>query len=316
MKSFRISARRAALGMYAGTLKGKTGSWVRRLFVGHILTRRYARCATARWFAMRSLPSPLVQSEKFRATLNSPEKLNFRKRWCGPELMDDPLCDTEILSRTIDQFKLMNLLVSRFRSVLLQYVINDMTKSPGNKFHLIDLGAGGCDIPVWLLRMAKRRNLSLRITAIDGDPRTVNFAKKKYAHIPGLSVIHSDILSMNRYGPADYIFSNHVMHHLPDDVIPDIMLKMHMTANRRWIISDLYRSVWSYFGFQFLGRLFRNSFTFEDGKRSIRRGFIAEEMSDYVREAGLMDHVEIKQLHPGRIVVVGTCNHTCCRRGC
>lgn len=234
------------------------------------------------------------------------EPLDFSRRWTGAELMDDPSCDEGLLLRTVIQFETINRLISRYQSVLARYVVRDMAADPSRTYHLIDVGAGGCDIAAWLLRRAQRDGGKLRITALDGDPRTVRFARDRYGALPGLSIACADVMDLERFGPADYVFSNHVLHHLPDVVIPPFLALMQRVAARRWIVSDLKRSPWSYLGFQVFGRFFRGSFAFEDGKRSIRRGFRPDDFLEYAAVAGLSGRITVEQMAPGRLVVTGS----------
>ncbi|HMO52724.1 MAG TPA: methyltransferase domain-containing protein [Kiritimatiellia bacterium] len=231
--------------------------------------------------------------------------LDFRRRWPGSELMDDPACDETMLLRTVDQFESINRWVSRYRRILSKLVIDDLGRRSSREHHLIDLGAGGCDIPVWLLREASRRGLLLRVTALDGDARIVAHARRRHPNEPGLTIHHADLATMDQYGPVDYIFCNHVLHHLPDAVIPDVLQMMSRTASIRWLINDLVRSPWAYAGFQVFGRFYRRSFAFEDGKRSIRRGFTRQDFQQYAEIAGLRDAYDIIQIIPSRIVMHG-----------
>lgn len=135
-------------------------------------------------------------------------------RWNGSELMDDPACDETKLLRTVAQFRTINLLVGRYRTLLTQTFLADMQRDPVRSYHAVDLGAGGCDIAVWLLRTARRRGLSLRVTALDADPRIVAFAQRQYGHEPGLTIRHGDLAELATICDADYLFMNHVLHHL------------------------------------------------------------------------------------------------------
>jgi len=234
------------------------------------------------------------------------EHRDFSRRWMGAELMDDPFCDEAQLLRTLSQFSVMNRLVSRYRSILHRTVLRDMANHPQRAYHLVDAGAGGCDIPVWLLRQAKRRGLILRVTAIESDSRTVNYARNVYAGIEGLTIEQADLMDLPRFAPVDYIFSNHVLHHLPDAIIPEVFSLMHKTAIQKWIVSDLYRSTWAYAGFQLLGRCFHGSFTFEDGKRSIRRSFVESEIRQFAQVAGLAQNIHVERLLPGRMLILGS----------
>lgn len=240
---------------------------------------------------------------------HSREPLDFRRRWSGIERMDEPACDEAALLRTIDQFVSLNRLISRYRSILSRWVLDDMRRTDaGRLWRLTDLGAGGCDIPVWLLREARRRGLRLTVTAIDADPRVVRHAHRIHADEPDLDIRCGDLIDMDALGPVDYLFANHVLHHFSDDAIPAVLARMHAVARRRWVVSDLLRSRWAYAGFRVLGFWYRDSFAVEDGLRSIRRGFTAPEMVSHLRAAGLDGKAAPHRLVPARLCLVGGCD--------
>jgi len=219
--------------------------------------------------------------------------------------MDDPGCDKRLLLRTVDQFQWINKMVGRYRSILSRFVLADMMRDKHRPYHFMDLGAGGCDISAWLLGQAEKRGLHLHVTAIDGDKRIVEHARRKYRNLHGLDIQHADLSNLKKYGPTDYMFMNHVLHHLPDPFIPRLLSQVHKHCKRRWIISDLMRSRWSYAAFHALGIFARRSFAFEDGRRSIRRSFVEAELRRYLHEAGLSASARVMQLFPGRLVMVG-----------
>lgn len=219
--------------------------------------------------------------------------------------MDDPGCDETLLLRTVDQFQWINKMVGRYRSILSRFVIADMLRDRHRPYHFMDLGAGGCDISVWLLQQAERHGLHLHVTAIDGDERIVEHARKKHRNIHGLDIQHADLRQLKKYGPTDYMFMNHVLHHLPDPFIPHLLTQVHKHCKRRWIISDLVRSRVCYAAFHALGLFARQSFAFEDGRRSIRRAFIESDLRRYLQQAGLSASARVMQLFPGRLVMVG-----------
>ena len=61
---------------------------------------------------------------------------DLRCRAPGPELMDAPDCDETMLLRTIDQFRIINPLFSRYRAVLNRWVLQDMLRDSGREYHL------------------------------------------------------------------------------------------------------------------------------------------------------------------------------------
>jgi 2-polyprenyl-3-methyl-5-hydroxy-6-metoxy-1,4-benzoquinol methylase len=233
-------------------------------------------------------------------------RLSLRQRGSGPERMDDPACDETMLLRTVDQFASLNRRISRHRSILSRWVLDDMARAdPARAWHLVDLGAGGCDIAVWLLRTARRRGLRLKVTAIDADPRIVRHARRRCNAEPGLEILRADLHAMDGVGPVDYLFANHLLHHLPDADIPSILARMHATARQRWLVSDIHRSIAAYAGFHLLGRMYRKSFVLEDGLRSIRRGFVPAELDAHLQAAGLAGRVKLLRLVPARLLLIG-----------
>jgi len=231
--------------------------------------------------------------------------MDFEKRWSGCELMDDPACDEHLLLRTVDQFEWINKMVGRYRLILSRFVLADMLRDKTRPYHFLDIGAGGCDISVWLLQQAERYGLHLHVTAIDSDRRIVEHARKKHRHMHQLDIRHADLKDLRKFGPTDYMFMNHVLHHLPDNFIPQLLTQVHKHCKRRWVISDLMRSRWSYAAFHAVGIFARGSFALEDGRRSIRRAFRTTDLSQYLQQAGLSASARILQLFPGRLVMVG-----------
>lgn len=222
----------------------------------------------------------------------------FRQRETGEEAMDLPDSDVDRLFRTLDQFGGVNRLFSRVRGLLRGTVLADMHR--GRAFHLVDLGAGACDIPLWLLEEAGRRGLDLRITAVDADPRVVRYARERVGERAGLRVVEGDALDLEALGGFDYVFANHFLHHLADEEVLQVLRESVRLAERGVVFSDLARSPWSYLGFWLVARGYRGSFTREDGLLSIRKGF---RRGDFDREA-LPPGLRVRRRVPGRIQFV------------
>jgi 2-polyprenyl-3-methyl-5-hydroxy-6-metoxy-1,4-benzoquinol methylase len=225
-------------------------------------------------------------------------------RYDGPELMDAPDCDPEQLYRTLDQFGWMNVWVSRYRTCLKRWIVSDMEKDPSRAYHLVDLGAGGCDIAAWFVQMCGARGLQVRVTAVDADPRTTAWAQARYGGIAGLDIVCGDASEIGDLKDVDYVYANHFLHHLNDDEIVGMLARIGAVAQRQFVISDLARSWWSYWGFSVAGRMvLRDSFALRDGRVSIRKGFRREELRRMMGEAGVRG--EVVGMVPGRVVVVG-----------
>lgn len=215
--------------------------------------------------------------------------------------MDQPDCDSDQLFRTLDQFEGINILFSRVRGLLRQTVLSDM--EPGKKYHLVDLGAGACDIPLWLLKQARHKGLDLKITAVDADARIIEYAKRKHADVDGLTILKADALHLEAFAPFDYLFANHFLHHLPNETLPKLIKDAHKRCRRGFVFSDLKRSRFSYLAFSVIALIYRESFAREDGLISIRKGFRKE---DFQKLSGLIP-TQIQTAFPGRIQMLGGC---------
>ncbi|WFB36681.1 methyltransferase domain-containing protein [Kiritimatiellota bacterium B12222] len=211
------------------------------------------------------------------------------------EEMDARDSDPRKLFRTLDQFKSVNRLFSRVRGPLKAQLFPLL--SPHQDTHLLDLGAGGCDIPVWLLTQAKKKGLRLRITAVDSDPRVIEHARNCHAQVKGLSIIQADALDLEALAPFDFIFANHFLHHLDDQEIKTVLHNSHQLASKGYLFSDLKRSTFSYRAYSIISLCYRDSFTRKDGLISICKGFTPQELKHFAPA----ENVQVTQKFPGRL---------------
>ncbi len=232
---------------------------------------------------------------------------DFSKRILEAELMDSSECDEMRLFKSFEQMVFINRFFSRSRFLLKRYLIPDMLRDPSREYHLLDLGAGGCDLPVWFLSHTQKIGLRVRVTCLDFDPRALRFAKQKYGHIPRLHFQEgaASLLETQNF-QADYIFANHFLHHLPPDAIPSLIRSIHHQSKRGFLLNDLCRSLFSYFAYTvFAGLFFHRSFTFHDGRLSIRRGFLKNEVKEWIEILGLKNQIHCSSYFPGRLILHG-----------
>jgi len=220
------------------------------------------------------------------------------------ERMDEPDCSEARLLCTIRQFASLNRLVSRYRTILGRWVLADMRRDPARSYHLLDLGAGGCDIDAWLLHQAKRRGLRLRITAWEINPRIAAYARTRHAHTLGLDIHEADALTAPAPGAIDYLFANHFLHHLADPEISTLLARWAPHVRRRMIFSDIRRSRAAYLAHALAALCYRGSFIREDGLLSIRRAFLPHDLAAYAAHAGLAARADVHSLLPARLVLV------------
>ncbi len=231
---------------------------------------------------------------------------DFSRRANLVEEMDRPDSSEETLFRTLNHFGPVNRIFSRYRTVLNRYVLSDMARQPTRSRRLADLGAGGCDIGRWLICRCRERGLSLKITAMENDPRVARYARMACQDYPEIDVVEQDIRAPLPLEGVDYVFANHLLHHLPDEACLNLIRQLDRAAPRLYLLSDMIRSPWAYYGF-LLGAapFFRNSFILPDGLASIRRSFTLAEARALLHAANPAHPITLHHLAPHRFVLAG-----------
>jgi 2-polyprenyl-3-methyl-5-hydroxy-6-metoxy-1,4-benzoquinol methylase len=219
----------------------------------------------------------------------------------GLEWMDLPDSDPTRLERTLRQLSWINRLFTGARRLLERTILEDIRRRPG-PCTLLDVGAGGADLALWLVRRAP----SLSITCLDHDPRAADYARRQCAGVGRIWIELGSAAELERLASFDYVFANHFLHHLQDSQVAPTVAAMLGRAKRLLVITDLLRSRASYFWYALFAAAFlHGSFAAYDGLLSIRRGFLPEELSSLLARAAPEGGLEVRRERPGRVVVIG-----------
>jgi 2-polyprenyl-3-methyl-5-hydroxy-6-metoxy-1,4-benzoquinol methylase len=249
--------------------------------------------------------------------------VSLRQRATAAELMDDPDSDEQALRRTLQQFSMINRLLTGMRPVVRREVLGRMEALIASgaverdyQFTVLDAGAGGCDIPCWLIGEASRRGISLRVIAVDADERVVSYARQAAESCISagtLDLIHGsalefpgEFLGESPEKAVDFIMANHFLHHLSDHEIAQFLRTAVERCRYGVIINDIARSRISLIGYWLLTLVtFRNSFARYDGMLSIMKGFRRRELltiaaTSISPEKGT---VHVTRAFPGRLIL-------------
>jgi SAM-dependent methyltransferase len=236
-------------------------------------------------------------------TNKSPVRFLFtdlKNRSSATEIMDSADCNLLMLHNTLRQLKFINRYFSGIRPLLQHTLLSHMKLQGGKNYTILDLGAGGCDIPVWLSRTALKHSIRLLIYCIDNDKRVVPIAAENCRGIDGIDIVVGDVFDVLTEYEADYLISNHFIHHLSDDDIIRLLKMINTRSRYGFIINDLLRSrVSLFFFFMICPLFFRNSYALRDGLKSITRGFKADDLKRYRKIAGV--NSSISYVSPGHI---------------
>jgi len=213
------------------------------------------------------------------------------------ERMDSPDCDPVELRNTYRQFGRVNALISQWGNIYKSKIRPHLQQH--SQHTLLDIGFGGGDIPIALARWAARDGFDLSITAIDPDPRAINFVAD-LDYPPNIAFLQSDISELNPSEEKfDFVISNHLIHHLKKTELRNILKQSRALSTTSVIFNDLRRSDWAYLLFNIFSRpIFRSSFITEDGLTSIKRSYTKTELQKVVPQDW-----DIKNLFPFRLLL-------------
>lgn len=218
------------------------------------------------------------------------------------ERMDDPACDPAALERTYGQFAVLNQLVSGWRTAWRTVLAPAARRAAAARgvAEVLDVGAGGGDLARRLAGWAAADGIPVRVTGIDPDERALAYARSRQAP-PNVRFVADDLLALAERGRRyDLVLSNHVLHHLPEEVVRPFVAASRAVAREALLHNDLHRTRWAFPAFALVSLPFRASFVREDGFVSIRRAWRPHELAPHL-PAG----VEVRRPSPFRLWVVG-----------
>lgn len=156
---------------------------------------------------------------------------------------------------------------------------------------VLDVGAGAADIPVTLVRWARRRGRTLRIFALDRGRSTLAYARAYTKDYPEITLIQGDALDLPvRPGAVDIVISAMTLHHLGPEEAIRFLAELDATAGRGWVVNDLVRGRVAHALVWLLTRLFaRSRMAQHDGPMSILRAYTPREVGALCEKAGLFD---------------------------
>src|SRR6266567_4862709 len=94
-----------------------------------------------------------------------------------PELMDRPGTDRAFLREELQTLESFNQRLGGHRLVL-DYVKQFVGSAETASLSILDLGTGAADIPRAIVAWARQRQLSIIITAVDGNPKILQIAQE------------------------------------------------------------------------------------------------------------------------------------------
>lgn len=188
------------------------------------------------------------------------------------ELMDLSDADPEKLRKTYQSFRVINGLLSFWKSIYTREIKPHLKKGEVNR--IADVGCGDGYLLHQVGNWVKNDGFECELTGFEPDKRAL--ASVDYPN----SIHFASTFIGDAASSFDILISNHVLHHLSDKEIPVFFHDIESRCNRKAIVCDIHRSIMAFMLYPFIGLWFsRNTFALTDGLRSIRRSFTQRELS-------------------------------------
>jgi 2-polyprenyl-3-methyl-5-hydroxy-6-metoxy-1,4-benzoquinol methylase len=170
-------------------------------------------------------------------------------------------------------------------------------------FRLIDVGFGDGDVLRAVARWARKRGVAADLVGVDLNEKSVKAARDATPADMAIDYRAGDYA--DQAGPWDFVVSSQVTHHMTDPQLLAFLRYMESEARMGWLICDLHRLAFSYWGFPLLARLLMvHRVVREDGQLSIARSFRKDDWEVYLQQAGIApEQVRIVRRFASRLCV-------------
>ena len=198
-----------------------------------------------------------------------------------PELMDGEDFGSDLAEASYRFIERTNRLFGGVSSVR-NFIGGQLETNSGiNPLHVLDLGSGGCDIPVALCRWALRRGLPLAFTCVEKNRHAAEHARRRIraAGVTNIRILEEDVFSFLERTQEIFDCATAAMlfHHLNEAEIDKLLHTLPSTIGGPLFISDLKRSPAAFCGC-WLYTLCSHAGVKMDARTSVRRSFSLPEL--------------------------------------
>jgi 2-polyprenyl-3-methyl-5-hydroxy-6-metoxy-1,4-benzoquinol methylase len=177
----------------------------------------------------------------------------------------------------------MNPIFGNWDQVRRKFIVPFARKHSLSNLRILDIGCGGGDVLIRLVKQLKIQGLTIDALGIDPDPHAETFRKKYVDILP--EIRFKKAWSHEVDGPFDLIISNHVLHHLNELELESLKNECYRLSNGLVLLNDLSRSSLAYVLYSSVAwPLHFNSFAWVDGRISIKRAYLKTELAKIFAE--------------------------------
>jgi 2-polyprenyl-3-methyl-5-hydroxy-6-metoxy-1,4-benzoquinol methylase len=211
----------------------------------------------------------------------------------GPELIDLPpenYSQPEYAGSLADIRK-VNRFLGDYRATLKFFsaLVSGIPPSADRPVRVLDVATGSADIPVTIVKWARRHGIKVVVTAVDINPLAIREAAAFTQAYPEITVAVADGFSLPfGDGNFDIVLCAKTLHHFSEEETVRLLKEIGRVAATGFIIMDLRRSWVAWLLISVLSRIFsRNRLTRHDGPVSVLRSYTVAELDALAGRAGL-----------------------------
>ena len=195
------------------------------------------------------------------------------------EIMDDLSMEGEMLRNTLDQLAIINKRLGGNKATINGLHTILKTEPKDGTISIIDMGCGSGDMLRAVAIYGRKNNFTFKLTGVDANEYTVNYAGKLSGDYPEINFIKMDVFSAEFSGIAfDIAISTLFLHHFTAQEIERLLIPIVNKARIGVVINDLHRSRVAYYLFKCLSLFIKNPMVKNDGAISVLRGFKKSEL--------------------------------------
>lgn len=203
------------------------------------------------------------------------------------ELMDEPVEDKAELAENFRDIERVNGLLGG-TGIILRHLPALLPPS-AQSTTILDLATGSADIPVAIVRWARRQGWKVTVIASDNSLDILELARAQSADYPEISLQQFDARAVPL--PAnhvDIVLCSLALHHFDPDDAMLVLQEMHRLSRHGFILNDLKRGRLGFVAAWLASRVTtQNRLTRNDAPLSVRRAYTPSELALLLNRAGV-----------------------------
>jgi SAM-dependent methyltransferase len=194
------------------------------------------------------------------------------KRAVARELMDDPIESLAELEANLADIEFANRIFGGVAPVM-----REVRRCGGGT--LLDVCCGSADVPLAIVRDARRRGAQIAVTLLDRSVQMLTVARARARGVPDVSFSAGDATALPFADAAfDVVTCNLALHHFEPESARALLRELRRVARVMPVVCDLRRSRTAYAAALAWSHIFsRNRLTRHDAPLSVRRSYTPRE---------------------------------------